>query len=109
TCGYTITRDGIVMVKGHIKGGSLAGDVNLFQLPANLRPSHRLMFQNVISPNSSTRIDVNDDGWVRLHAGTSSDYVSLDGIYFIPANSLYKWSDLPLLNGWTAFGSGFST
>ncbi len=108
-CGYTITKDGVVMFKGHIKDGSTSSNIGLFQLPVNLRPSHRLMFQMLINPNTSTRIDVNDDGWVRLPAGTNSTYLGLDGIYFIPRDTLYTWQDVSMLNGWTAFGSGFPT
>lgn len=108
TCAYTISKDGVVMFKGHIKDGSTAANVALFQLPNNMRPSTPLMFQNVINSNTSTRIDVGDDGWVRLVAGSSSAYVGLDGIYFIPKDSLYTWTTLTLQNGWTSYGNGFS-
>lgn len=109
TCGYTISKDGIVMLKGHIKSGSIASNVALFQLPPELRPSTTLMFQTVINPNSSTRINVNTDGWVRLDNGSSSTYLGLDGISFIPASSsLYNWSNLTLQNGWTNHGGTWS-
>lgn len=109
SCGYTITKDGVVMLKGLIKSGLTTTNVRLFQLPVNLRPSTRLMFQAVTAPNSSARIDVNDDGQVRLFSGGHPDYVGLDGIYFIPKDTLYTWTDLTLLNGWTNYGSGFSS
>ena len=109
TCGYTITKDGVVMLKGHIKGGLTSTNARLFQLPVGMHPSHRMMFQALTAPYSSARIDINDDGQVRLFSGGNADYVGLDGIYFIPKSSLYSWQDVPMLNGWTAFGSGFST
>ncbi len=107
-CSFTITRDGVVMFKGMIKDGATTTNVNLFQLPPYLRPSSSLMFQTAINPNSSTRIDIRNDGWVRLASGTSNTYVGLDGIYFIPQNSLYNWTTPTLLNSWTNFGGGFS-
>ncbi len=108
TCGYTISKAGVVMFKGHISSGSIAANTALFQLPDSLRPSTHLMYQMVINPNSSTRIDVDDDGWVRLVSAGNSTYVGLDGIYFIPKNSLYTWSSLTLQNGWTNLGGDFS-
>jgi len=110
SCAFTITKAGVVIFKGYIKDGSTAANTNLFQLPENMRPSNTLMYQTVISPSSSARIDVRGDGWVRLGglpAGTSSAYLGLDGIYFIPEDSLYNWSSLTLMNGWTNFGGGF--
>lgn len=108
TCGYTMTKHGVVMLKGHIRSGSLTNGVGLFQLPPDFRPQHRLLFQTVISPHSSARVDVDVDGWVRLVSGTSSAYLALDGIYFIPRTSLYSWTNITPQNGWYNYGSPFA-
>lgn len=110
TCGYTITKAGIVMFKGHIKSGTTGTDIDLFQLPDELRPSTNLMFQVVANPNTSTRLDVRSDGWVRLPSIASNNYVGLDGVYFVPKYTNYSWNTLSLLNSWTTATtpSGFS-
>jgi hypothetical protein len=108
TCGYTITKDGVVILKGQLKDGSTASNTNLFQLPENMRPSHTYMFQTANSLMGSARIDVRAAGWVRFAGGGTNDNVSLDGIYFIPNNTLYSWTDLSLLNSWTNFNGGFA-
>lgn len=107
-CGYTLTRGGVVILKGHIRSGSLTNGVGLFRLPEKFWPTYRLLFQTVTAPHTSVRVDVEPDGWVRLIGGTSSAYVDLNNVYFIAKSSLYTWTDLPRLNGWTNFGGNYA-
>lgn len=108
TCGYTITRDGVVVLKGLITNGATPSNYSLFQLPANLSPTAPIMFQTVNNPDVSTRVDVYNDGTVNASSGVSPTYLSLDGIYFIPKDSLYTWTSLSLQNGWTNYDSSWS-
>jgi hypothetical protein len=107
-CGYTMTKYGVVVLKGLIQGGTTDNDTVLFQLPPLYRPSYRLIFQVNGATNQAARVDVDTDGTVRLFVGSTTAYVALDGIYFLPNSSLYSWTPLSLQNGWTPYGSPYS-
>lgn len=106
-CGYTMTRHGVVLFKGHIKGGP-TGNSAIFQLPQGYRPSYSLIFQTVMADHSSTRLQVNADGWVYAIGTSNTTYVGLDNIVFAPSQTLYRWTNLTLQNGWTNYGAPFA-
>lgn len=106
-CGFTITKHGVVVLKGLIKDGP-AGNSKLFNLPEGYRSNQRLIF-NAAGSSGTVRINVDSNGDVLLSRETgdttSSGYISLDGIIFIPGRSSYTRSMLTLQNGWTNYGS----
>jgi hypothetical protein len=79
----TVTvRSGICFVEGLIKHG---GWGHLATLPANCRPSNRLMF-NLNNHQYTSRVDVHHTGLLTWHAGGKShSWISLTGITFAPA------------------------
>lgn len=108
TCGYTITRSGVVILKGMIGGGTLSNGTNLFQLPADLRPAHHLFFPVAIATNKYGRIIINKNGNVEVNtieSGATNSYITISGTAFIPSGSLYKWNTLTPINGWSNYGA----
>ena len=103
TCGYTITKDGVVVLKGLIRNTSTPSNTRLFQLPDNLSPADPIMFQAVNNPDTGTRLDIYSNGGVHASSSVDATYLSLDGAYFIPKNSLYTWTAPSLQNGWTNY------
>lgn len=75
---------GVVHLSGLIKGGTeTTSGQTVMTLPAGYRPSRRVMFAVITSPNVVARVDVLSDGSVTPNAGTAStSYLSLDGISF---------------------------
>ena len=107
-CGFTKTKDGVVVVKGLIVGGATTGSwIPLFQLPEGYRPTHSLLFGQTRGGNGVTRVDVGIDGTVTLQSASASasQWLSLNEIRFIPADSAYSWTPLTLQNGWTNWGA----
>lgn len=110
-CGYTLTRSGVVILRGLIRYGTMTNNTILFTLPEGFRPGYRLVFQVAISPNTLARIDIETNGNVRLvQTATGSDYehLTLSGITFIPGSSLYTWTTLTPVNSWTNQGGSYS-
>ncbi len=93
--GYAV-RDGIVSLRGLLKGGTCAADdcilVAAGVLPASARPAYRQAFTVVgiksggaTTDQVNTRIDVLADGSIRFHpsgAAASNTWVSLEGISY---------------------------
>ena len=100
TSGYTKTSEGMVVLKGLVKGGS-ASLVPIAQLPPGYRPGSDTVFQN--SANSSVaRVDVDANGNVLFEVGSNAWY-SLDGINFMPSST--SFTALTTLNGWTNYAA----
>ena len=104
TSAYTKSSDGVVMLKGLIRGGSTTAPGIIAQLPAGYWPSERLIFQTS-SVDTASRVDVDTNGNIYVVTG-STGWVSLDGINFIPSNSTYTWNAMaPFLNNWVVYSS----
>lgn len=100
---YTMTKDGVVVVKGMVKrSGTAVGEEVIATLPAGYRPSFSLMFGGSTNPNASSRIDVNNDGNIERASG-SEGWFSLDTIRFVPDGRYTRTSTTPV-NGWTNYG-----
>lgn len=109
-CGFTMTKHGVVMLKGLIKDGP-AGSSTLFNLPPDYRPSQRLIFNAYTASGNPVRINVDANGDITLGRetgdSTSSAYVSLDNIHFIPGKSSYTRTLITPQNGWTNYAGTY--
>jgi hypothetical protein len=81
-------KDGIVTVKGLIKGGNMANGQIIGQLDAGFRPKKKLIFPAlgaaVAGNGGHTRIDVAPSGAITIEGGiAATTYLSLDSISFI--------------------------
>lgn len=76
--GYFKDKFGIVHLKGLVCSGSSAV---IMTLPEGYRPAGQLLF-TVVSGNGFARIDVLNNGEVKLIGTYDSEYVSLTGISF---------------------------
>jgi hypothetical protein len=76
---YTKTPDGIVHLRGLIRGG--AGLAIIANLPVGFRPSERLLLGTVANQETA-RVDVTADGSV-VHNIGSNVWFSLDGLCFV--------------------------
>ncbi|NTW61533.1 hypothetical protein HGB24_02515, partial [Candidatus Saccharibacteria bacterium] len=106
TGGYRKTKDGIVVLKGLLRGGS-SGQV-IFYLPDGYKPAKQLIFQ-VATDNGSWgaggRIDITTDGRV-IATTVNSSWVSLDNIRFLAAsNAPDPFVNLPYYNNWASYNS----
>ena len=109
-CGFTKTKDGVVVLQGLIKDGSL-GTTNLFRLPEAYRPSTNLIFTTIMTGTSGTaRVQVTPNGYVTVVSGTGSSagYLSLSGIQFVPGSGA-PWTNIALLNGWQNYNAAYSS
>lgn len=107
TCGFTITKHGVVVLKGVISGGSITSGTVLFRLPSGYRPAHRLFFMVIIASNKYARIIVDTNGEVQVattETSANNGWMTLSGARFIPSGSLYKWSALTPTSPWTNLG-----
>jgi len=83
---YTKTADGVVHLKGLIKGGSVATGTIITTLPPNCRPEYRGIFFGT-SLYNLYRIDIENNGNVIINGGSpSSTWLSLDNIRFLASN-----------------------
>ena len=74
---YTKSSDGIVTVRGLIKGG--ANGTTIAVLPTGYRPSNRLIIPTVVSGNTAARIDVfSTNGTITAQSGTSSTWTAFN-------------------------------
>jgi hypothetical protein len=91
-------------VSGLIKGGAWG---HLATLPANCRPSKRLLF-NLNNNAKTARVDVSTNGQVVWnYGGKDGGWISLTGIQFAVAGS--PESGVPLVNGWAAHGGEYGS
>ena len=82
---YFKDSQGIVHLRGLIKGGTVSVDYNnaglAFTLPEGYRPPYRQLHGVCTHPNAIGRVDILSDGRVIVQAGNNL-WVSLDGISF---------------------------
>jgi len=79
--GYTKSTDGVVTLRGLIKGGTITNGTVLFTLPAGYRPSATIAF-NSICNTTPCRVDVSANGNV-LARGFDANWSSLSGVSFV--------------------------
>ena len=87
---YTKSSDGIVTLRGLVKGGNASVGQVIGTLPAGYRPGKRYIFstEGVIAPASEAnqadaRIDINTSGQIIFYQpGLSNSWISLEGIHF---------------------------
>lgn len=82
TLQYGKTSDGVVMVKGLIKNGTVANGTKVFTLPSGYHPTSRMLLPGVSEPNNPARIDVEPDGDVFIQDGGSTNWTSFDSVSF---------------------------
>lgn len=94
---YTITPDGVVVLKGLIKDGTATTGTLLFNLPPGYRPEKKLIFivGSYASGSGTGRIDIAENGDVTFVSGTST-WISLDSIHFLHKDAPYTWTTLTL-------------
>lgn len=79
---YTKSADGVVSLKGLIKGGATYNGVIIGTLPAGYRPKERLLLSSV-ALDHHLRVDISANGVIDLDAGAEASWTSLDDITFI--------------------------
>jgi len=84
---YTKSSDGIVTLKGLVKGGSTADGTDIAVLPVGYRPSERIL-STTVSTDAHARIDILADGRVQLYA-VRNTWLSLDNISFYAGDPSY--------------------
>ena len=76
----------IVYLKGLLKknSGSASGYDIIAYLPEGFRPSKRILISCLINQRETTRIDIHNDGSMRLPSGIWDDMnmISFEGIFF---------------------------
>lgn len=105
---FTRTTSGRVFLKGLIKSStatSSSGTV-IATLPPGYRPAGALVFPTSTSPDTDAKIDVQADGDIIFFRG-NNNWISLEGISFLPASTPYSWQNLTLYNGWTNWGGSY--
>jgi len=105
---YTKTSNDLVMLHGLIRGGTTTAGTVICILPAAYRPSARLTF-HTIAAGAASRIDVFPTGEVMLGVVGGNGWLVLDGITFMASTSNISWTNLSLVNSWSAYGGGFAT
>jgi len=111
TAAYTMTKSGIVMLKGLIRSsGSPAVDDILASLPSDYKPTGRLVFGTSTASNVSARIDVvptaqGADIWAQQDV--SAGWLSLETVRYVPAASTAAKTTPSLQNGWSAYGGSY--
>ena len=78
---YTKTSDGVVTLRGLIKGGSTAYDSVITTLPAGFRPKNRILYVGS-NTGAYARLDVLSNGEVHF-LGSTNGWLSLDNINFL--------------------------
>jgi hypothetical protein len=108
TAAYTMTEDGVVVVKGMVKrSGTAVGEETIATLPAGYRPSASLMFGGSTSSSVSSRIDVDVNGNIERASGSEA-WFSLETIRFVPDGRYTRTATTPV-NGWTHYGTEWAT
>jgi hypothetical protein len=85
TLQYGKTSDGVVMLKGLIKGGTMTTNTRVFTLPAGFRPASRQLLSGV-SYDFHSRIDVLPNGDVYIMGGGNTNWISFDAVSFFAEN-----------------------
>ncbi|HJP80969.1 MAG TPA: hypothetical protein VJ841_01060 [Candidatus Saccharimonadales bacterium] len=84
-----ITKDST----GNVPASIPTSNTNIIgNLPEGYRPSAKLVFQVLTSPNAAARIDVYPNGDIVVVANGNSSWVSLDTISFLPSGQPYTWN-----------------
>lgn len=83
TAQYRKFSDGLVMVKGLIKSGSVTNNSVLATLPVGFRPKEQLIFPSVTNPGVNARVDVQADGDIVVKEWANAGWYSLDTIMFM--------------------------
>lgn len=78
---YNKTSDGIVQLKGLIRGGSTTYDSNIATLPVGFRPKARIL-TTVVNSGGYARIDILANGEIHF-MGSSNTWYALDSVYFM--------------------------
>ena len=78
---YTKSSDGVVELKGLIKGGSTTAGANIMVLPAGYRPKQRILYTTA-SNAAYARVDILPTGEVQFLNGSNA-WFSLDNVEFI--------------------------
>lgn len=79
---YSKTMDGIVHLRGVTKGGSLADNAAIINLPVGYRPS-KYMYKKALNFRYQTAIvGINTNGDVTVKSNVDSDWLCLDDISF---------------------------
>jgi len=79
--GYTKSSDGVVTLRGLIKGGTITNGTVLFTLPTGYRPTATIAFTSVCY-GTPCRVDVSANGNV-LARGFDANWSSLSGVSFV--------------------------
>jgi hypothetical protein len=82
TPGYAKGTDGLVRMKGLIKGGVTTNGTVIANLPAGYRPSGRVLTEADCNPNTECRVDILANGNVELYAADAG-WTSLDNVTFL--------------------------
>lgn len=80
TPGYRRDPTGRIHLRGLIASGTTT--VTAFTLPVDFRPPLHLIFTSICSGDTICRIDVENDGDVKVKSNASNTWVSLAGISF---------------------------
>lgn len=99
---FTKTGDGMVVLKGLVKGGANATTIGV--LPTGYRPSERLLFADE-SGSATGRIDILPTGEVYA-SNVNTSWAGLDNIQFMPSGT--SWTNLTLQNSWVYYGSPYA-
>ena len=75
-------KNGFVKLSGLI---NCTLDTNICQLPENIRPKERLVFNCLKGGDTSIRVDVFSNGNVYVF-GSGNSWVSLDNIFYLSGN-----------------------
>lgn len=106
TCGYTVTKAGVVVLKGLVTNPTRGSNSMIFRLPKHLTPSHRLLFAAQSAVNNPVRLQVQElDSVYVIESSGTSGWLSLSGITFIPGKTGYNWTNLSLQNGWQNYSA----
>lgn len=108
TAAYTMTKSGLVMLKGLVRnsGSPAIGDI-IGSLPADYKPSGRLLFGTSTSGNASARVDIaptSEGADVVFSDSGLPGWFSLDTVRFVPANTSNAKNSVTLQNGFTNYG-----
>lgn len=102
---YVQDSVGRVHVQGLIKGGSLTTGTQIMSIPANLRPSQFILFSG--GATNFHHFGINTTAGIEARGTGSTGHMTLN-INYLPSSHT-SWSNLPLSNGWTTYGSSFTT
>jgi type II secretory pathway pseudopilin PulG len=114
---YRKTSAGVVILRGLLQKSNapVPGEV-IATLPAGYAPAGQLIFDvgGYNGANCATRVDINTSGQIIFQAGTtgSANWVSLEGIHFIPNDGRYNNNNSlvtvgTLLNSWVNYAGGY--